>query len=253
MAKKSAKSKGFRKTQGKKPYLSRRDIIILCVILAVVAVGAILLFSYDDGALKTKDGTIVGAGENWLVINGSNSGGRRYYKLGEAGELDGYTRESAATLTDANLRQYTYTPEAEGGDVVSISVSASPYAAERLAQSTSQVIGSLDGCEASAVSSADADGLEYSYYTYTNVYAEAEAADAAPDADPEDAAEDAAPAEAEPNRFEKSVCAYIPAAHDGSVVITVLTEAEDADGFLSDEALLDAVARAAGSITLEAK
>ena len=59
MAKKSAKSKGFRKSVEKKPYLSKKDIIILCVVLVAVAIGAILLFTYDDGALKVKDGKIV--------------------------------------------------------------------------------------------------------------------------------------------------------------------------------------------------
>ena len=60
MAKKSAKSKGYRKTVSKKPYLSKRDIGILCVLFVIIAVAAILLFSYDDGALKLADGKLTG-------------------------------------------------------------------------------------------------------------------------------------------------------------------------------------------------
>ena len=112
MAKKSAKSKGYRKTIEKKPYLTKRDIIILCVILAIVTVGAILLFTYDDGALKVKDGKIVDAGENWLIVNG-NARGRRYFKLGEIGEIEGYAMEAQPFVTDENLTQFVFTPEAE--------------------------------------------------------------------------------------------------------------------------------------------
>ena len=97
MAKKSAVSKGYRKQAAKKPYLSKRDIAIVCVIVALVAVGAFFLFRYDDGALKVKDGAVVTEGDNWLIANGSNArGGARYYRLGEIGEIDGCSREKGA-------------------------------------------------------------------------------------------------------------------------------------------------------------
>ena len=93
MAKKSAKSKGYRKTITKKPYLGKKDIIWLCVIVALLAVGAFFLFRYDDGALKVQDGAVLADGDNWLIADGSNVRGRsRYYKLGEIGELEGYAR-----------------------------------------------------------------------------------------------------------------------------------------------------------------
>ena len=119
MAKKSAKSKGYRRQTAKKPYLSKRDIAILCGIVAVLAVAAFFLFRYDDGALKVKDGAVVTEGDNWLIANGSNMrGGARYYKLGEIGEIDGYSRQKGALSSDANIPEYTFTPAGEdAGDV----------------------------------------------------------------------------------------------------------------------------------------
>ena len=90
MAKKTARGKGYRKHVSKKPYLGKRDIIVLCAALVVIAIGAIALFSYDDGALKVKDGSVVTDGDNWLIVDGSNARGRsRYFKLGEMGEIEG--------------------------------------------------------------------------------------------------------------------------------------------------------------------
>ena len=176
MAKKSAKSKGFRKNAGKKPYLTKKDIITLCVLLVIVAIGAILLFSYDDGALKTKDNRIVDPGENWLIVNGS-SNGRRYFKVGEVGDVEGCTRDAQSILTDPNLPQYMYTPEGDDADFDSISVFASPYDPQPLAESASARIRPIDGFDVSEVGTATAGDVEYTWYSYTRAYVSAEATD----------------------------------------------------------------------------
>ena len=138
MAKKSAVSKGYRKQAAKKPYLSKKDIAIVCVIVALVAVGAFFLFRYDDGALKVQDGAVVTEGDNWLIANGSNmQGGRRYYKLGEIGEIDGYAREKGALSSDGNIPEYSFTPAGEGGDVT-VTVTCGHGSAEAMADYTQQ-------------------------------------------------------------------------------------------------------------------
>ena len=175
MAKKSAKSKGFRKTTGKKPYLTRKDIITLCVLLVIVAIGAIMLFSYDDGALKTKDNRIVDPGENWLIINGS-SNGRRYFKVGEVGDIEGCTRDAQPILTDINLPQYTYTPEGDDAGFDSITVFASPYDPRPLAESASGRVRPIDGFDVSEVGTSKAGDVEYTWYSYTRAYVKAEEA-----------------------------------------------------------------------------
>ena len=70
MAKKSAKSKGFRRQNQKKPYLSTKEIAAVCVIAILLAIGAFFLFRYDDGALKVQDGAVVTDGDNWPGISG---------------------------------------------------------------------------------------------------------------------------------------------------------------------------------------
>lgn len=201
MAKKSAKSKGYRKAVEKKPYLSKKDIIILCLLLAVVAVGAILLFTYDDGALKVKDGKIVDPGENWLIVNGNTRGGRRYFKVGEVGDIDGYTREAQPFASDDNLYQFNYTPEAEDSAVTGIAISASAYDPVRLAEGNASLVAAVKDTTVSDVATDKAGELEYSYYTYTRAYhvddadAEAEDAEAEAPAEEEAAATEEAPGE----------------------------------------------------------
>lgn len=202
MSKKSAKSKGYRKAVEKKPYLSRKDIIILCIVLAVLAVGAILLFTYDDGALKVKDGKIVDPGENWLIVNGNTKGGRRYFKLGEVGDIPGYMLSREPFMSDDNLTQFNYAPEAEDSGVTGISISASAYDPARLAEGNAKMVAGVKGSAVSDVATDKAGDVEYTYYTYTHEYhAEEEAAEDAP-AEEKAPAEEEAPAEETPAEEE---------------------------------------------------
>ena len=192
MAKKSSKSKGYRKSTAKKPYLSKRDIIILCAIIAVLVVGAILLFSYDDGALKTKGGAIVDKGENWLIVNGSNtSGGHRYFKLGEVGEMEGYELAITPNTSDSNLSQFTFTPTDEASQVRSVSIVGSPAAADRLALANLSMMSSIGTGEISEIAEAEADGRAYQYYTINYAYTVEEDAAEEADATVEEAADEA--------------------------------------------------------------
>jgi len=265
MAKKSAKSKGYRKAIEKKPYLTKKDIIILCVILAIVAVGAILLFTYDDGALKVKDGQIVDAGENWLIVNG-NARGRRYFKLGEIGEIDGYAREAQPFVSDANLNQFVFTPEEEGS-TVEIAVSASAADPARLAEGNHTMVAAVKDTTVSDIATATAGDAEYTWYTYTREYyaaeesAEETAEDASEAADAtEESAESEVPAEetagteesAEaPNHFDQAMNAYVPAPRNGSFVISVTAQADSAEGYLTEDQLKEAVSQAIAAITPE--
>lgn len=274
MAKKSAKSKGYRKTIEKKPYLTKRDIIILCIILAIVAVGAILLFTYDDGALKVKDDKIVDAGENWLIVNG-NARGRRYFKLGEIGEIEGYTMEAQPFVTDGNLTQFVFTPEAEDAGPDSITVSASAYDPARLVEGNSRMVSQVKDTKVSDIAADTLGDREYQWYTYTHeYYAEEEPSDgaeaAAEEAPAEEAAAEEAPAEeataaeapaeeaAEPeadagsdapNHFEQAMNAYISAPRNGSFVVSITAHADSADGYLTEDQLKAILAQAVEAIT----
>ena len=282
MAKRSAKSKGYRKTVGKKPYLTKRDIVILCLLVAVVAVGAILLFSYDDGALKVKDGKIVDAGENWLIVNGSNTPGRaRYFKVGEIQAPEGYDG-SNAPLNDDNVPMYVYTPQEEANGVEAVNVTTSHSSAKALAEYIVETMTSLGSERLSEVTAAETGGRSYYYFTNRVIPNTDEAEEAEEAADTGDAevsseeaegAADAADTEANSDeageaadvsedeaeagdtapQYVATLNAYMDCAHDSCVAIEVRATA-DAEEDLLDEAALKAVAeQTLAGVTLEEK
>ncbi|MDO4867012.1 MAG: hypothetical protein Q4C10_10705 [Clostridia bacterium] len=267
MAKKTARGKGYRKHVSKKPYLSKRDIIVLCAALVVIAIGAIALFSYDDGALKVKDGSVVTEGDNWLIVDGSNARGRsRYFKLGEMGEIEGYSRETTPLAVDANIPEYIFTPEAEDTGITNVTVATSHSSAETLANYATATLGGLSGNTVGEVQTGEVDGRTFTWFTYTAEYyvSEEEAPVEEAPAEVEAAAEEEASAEEEapaeegeasdepaPNRFEKAISGYIDAGHDSCVVLHVETRADSADGYLSDDALLTVLEQAISAVTLE--
>lgn len=242
MAKKSAASKGYRKQAAKKPYLSKKDIAIVCVIVALVAVGAFFLFRYDDGALKVQDGAVVTGGDNWLIANGSNvQGGARYYKLGEIGEIDGYTREKGALSTDANVPEYSFTPAGEDGDIT-VTVTCGHGSAEAMAKYSRATVESLGISTAGEIQAGQLAGRDVRYYSYATDYTQREG-DAKADA--ETAEGDAA------SRFSRSVAGYIDAGHDCCVIINVVSSGNSDDDCLPDDALVGILEKAIGAVKVE--
>ena len=268
MAKKSAKSKGFRRQNTKKPYLSKREIAAVCVIAVLLAVGAFFLFRYDDGALKVQDGAVVADGDNWLIANGSNVRGRaRYYKLGEIGEIEGYNREKGALTGDANIPEYVFKPSEEGGDVA-VTVTCGHGSAEAMAEYARSTLEGIEITTAGEIQSAEMAGQPVQYYSYATDYTakEAEAGDAAegvapeaeagdtsegvaPEAEAGDAAEGKAPEETA--LYSRSVAGYIDAAHECCVIINVVSRGDSADDCQPEEALTALLEKAAGAVTLD--
>ena len=248
MAKKSAKSKGYRRQTAKKPYLSRRDIAIVCVIVAALAVAAFFLFRYDDGALKVKDGAVVTDGDNWLIANGSNvRGGARYYRLGEIGEIDGYSRQKGALSSDANLPEYTFTPAGEDKGDVSLTVSCGHGSAEAMAKYTHSLMENTPSITAGEVQSGQLGGVDARWYSYDTDLTDAEAT-------PEDANDtaDAAQADAGENRYSRAIAGYIDASHDCCVIFRAVSRGETQAECLDLEALQGMVEKAVGAVTLDA-
>ena len=88
MSKKSIRSKGYRKS-AKKPYLSKRDILIVVGVIAVIVIGIVLFnLLYDDGSLDVVDGVAQVQGENSLLINAGSANNPRYYKLGQLADIE---------------------------------------------------------------------------------------------------------------------------------------------------------------------
>ena len=268
MAKNTAKSKGYRKTVEKKPYLSKRDIILLCVGVVAVAVAAFFLFRYDDGALKVKEGKVMTDGDNWLIVNGSNArGGVRYFKLGEVGEIDGYNRTVQFISGDDNIPEYLYSPAAEGNQVGSITVTTSHNGAEALAKYARAALESIDGNTMGELQSAEIGGRKVSYYIYTTERAqgdvtnnaantsaaESNAASDDQSASKGEAAEKTADAPMEANRFMKTLVGYEDATHDSCVVIHITSNADAAETMMADEELMGVLESAMNAVKLEEK
>ncbi len=264
MGKKSAVSKGYRKQQGKKPYLSRRDIVILCAILVAVIVGGVLLFTYDDGALKTANGSIVDAGENWLIVNGSGtSGGHRYFKVGEIGTLEGYDRENAP-LTDANIPRYVFRPQGEAEGVESIVVTTSHTPAQKLAEYVAATMKSMGSENLSEVAEAKAGERGYSYFVSVvepageDAETDAEAAEEAPaeevaDAEPAGEAETAEAGEGEQAEpaYAATISAYSDCPRDSCIVVEIKSTADSREALPDEEALKALAGQAFSIVTTE--
>lgn len=171
MSKKSIRSKGYRKS-AKKPYLSKRDILIVVGVIAVIVIGIVLFnLLYDDGSLDVVDGVAQVQGENSLLINAGSANNPRYYKLGQLADIEGYALESAPAGVDENVREFTYVPEGDS-PYDEITVNANANAADILCAATLAAYSSAENTVCSEQMSMDLDGREVLYFTYQREYAD---------------------------------------------------------------------------------
>ena len=185
MSKKSIRSKGYRKS-AKKPYLSKRDILIVVGVIAVIVIGIVLFnLLYDDGSLDVVDGVAQIQGENSLLINAGSANNPRYYKLGQLADIEGYALESAPAGVDENVREFTYVPEGDS-PYDEITVNANANAADILCAATLAAYSSAENTVCSEQMSMDLDGREVLYFTYQREYAD-ETADGSETAAEDDA------------------------------------------------------------------
>ena len=185
MSKKSIRSKGYRKS-AKKPYLSKRDILIVVGVIAVIVIGIVLFnLLYDDGSLDVVDGVAQVQGENSLLINAGSANNPRYYKLGQLADIEGYALESAPAGVDENVREFTYVPEGDS-PYDEITVNANANAADILCAATLAAYSSAENTVCSEQMSMDLDGREVLYFTYQREYAD-ETADGSETAAEDDA------------------------------------------------------------------
>lgn len=281
MAKKSAASKGYRKTVKKKPFLSKKEIIALVIIVAAIVLGIVLFnLFYDDGYLGEKD---VQPGD---ILTFANSDVRsRYAKLGTANELEGFTLEAKGNDSNAVVN-YNYTPDAPVDHIDAVSLNGSFIPASELADST---IGYMEAysaeseIEVSEKMEAEIQGRPAYIFSYSNNYydaskdpdAEAEtsatgdAGDAAevaaePSAEAGDASEapaaeaTEAPAEADAeaeaqkpsNVYSQNLSCYIAVDEEHTLCLHVYRTGEDASFYLPDDQVVDYVLQYADAFTL---
>ncbi len=229
-AKTSARSKGYRKTVQKKPFLTKKEIIALVAIVAAIAL-AILLFNliYDDGSLDVVDGVVQTENFDNSVIAQDHIGDEtKYFKVAEVGELEGYTREREENSANANLATFVYTPEDETSPIDYIRISSGSYPpAELIERSVYNY--TINGIPVEAQGSLELDGRDVNYMISSAEYIAAD--ETATDATATDTT-----------------------ATDTTATDTTATDATAADDTAADETATDATAAddtAAGAETAE--
>ena len=252
-AKTSARSKGYRKTEQKKPFLTKKEIIALVVIVAVIAL-AIILFNllYDDGSLEMVDGVAQTENLETSLITSESIGDEvKHFKVGEVGEIAGYTRERSENTVDANRASYIYRPEDEDSPVDYLRISAGGDTPEQLATTALwnySANPTYFGTAPNGVQETEIDGRTVYYIISTNEYVpqtteetadtDAEAADAedAAEATEETAAEATAQPDAEPATEDASA---VEAATDAEAETDAeaATEAETAGPYACEQLL----------------
>ena len=170
-AKTSARSKGYRKTVQKKPFLTKKEIIALVAIVAAIVL-AIVLFNllYDDGSLEVVDGVVQTENlESSLIATDVVGDETKYFKVGEAGEVAGYTRERTVNSADANLATFGYYPEDEASPVEYLHVGAGSGTTDALMQ-TWLLSYSMSGVPVDAQNTTQIDGHDVQYLITSGEY-----------------------------------------------------------------------------------
>lgn len=169
-AKTSARSKGYRKTEKKRPFLTKKEIIYLVIIVAAIALALILGFLlYDDGSLDVVDGVVQTENlDSSLIVNAGSKDEPKYFKIGEVGELEGYTRERTDGLGTTYASFYYY-PEDEASDVEYLYVA--PGAKTPVSMAQTSYISSMSstmvlGSAGEGIQEIDIDGRHF-YYLIT--------------------------------------------------------------------------------------
>ena len=129
-AKTSARSKGYRKTVQKKPFLTKKRLSPWWR-SSRPSRWPFLLFNllYDDGSLDVVDGVVQTENfDNSVIVQDHIGDETKYFKVAEVGELEGYTREreensANATSPPLSIRQKMKLPPS--------TTSASPAARSR--------------------------------------------------------------------------------------------------------------------------
>lgn len=253
MAKKSAMSKGYRKTTKKKPFLTKKELIALIAIVAAIIVGVILFnLFYDDGYLDADE---VQQGD--IVAFASSDLRDRYMKLGEIGQIEGFTLEEHDD-SSTPIELYSFTPDAENDNVVSVSVNGSFVNAASLAYNTlsymSSALDNIPEIQETTLQDHTAYVFAYDYSEYDEDYGVTEAEPVEAEAEPVEA--EAEPVEAEEpahNKFSQNVTAYVAVDDTYTLCLHIYRVGADESFYLSEDQIVDFVQQYASAFTLDAE
>ena len=225
MSKKSAASKGYRKTKKPAPFLTKRDLKALIIIVALILIG-VLAFNifYDDGFISPEE---IQSGD--IISRAETSQKGRYARVATINELDGFTME-AVTSPENPTGGYKFTP-AQEGSLESLRVSGAIWESRKM---QANVLASVQGMGADAVSGpveTEINGSPAFICTamYDNFNAE----------------------EGGTSSVQKIYCYITVGEH--SVVLTATLEGEDESVFLPEDQLADYMSQFAGVYSIIAE
>ena len=270
MAKKSARSKGYRKYHQETKGYTPQEKKIMTIGFAVIAIVLICVLWVPDfiesfSLLKVKDGVVQNVGDNWLLANVGTSSKAKYRKMAEFGGIEGYElSETKDGITDENLRYYVYAPVSEDAPAATLNVqsgngNASELSANFLSQmgAFGEVLNQSEAVEEGEINGAKTYSLSIEYRTedYEQAYAkqEAQAAADAATAAKEEIPEDVAAVLAEETIYEYTQTAllYMESNIEGKcIVLNATNSGTDDTCFRDTAAMLDVLQSAAASITL---
>lgn len=257
MAKKSAMSKGYRKSQQKKPFLTKKEIIALIIIVVVVIAAFLVINNLPDGFIGDS-----AVQEGDILAYGTTKTRDRYVKLGTINELEGFTRTDTKAETTAMV-SYTYKADDETSPINYVSVSGSPLQAESLTQSSMLQLPSY-GYTVGEMHETEVQGYKAYVYSSTIAYYQEpeQTADAAAEATAEPAADEPAadeaateptaePAAKEPaateepaadpenNTFVQDITMYVDCENDHTLALHVTLKGADESVYVAEDALTD--------------
>ena len=252
MAKKSAMSKGYRKSQQKKPFLTKKEIIALIIIVVVVIAAFLVINNLPDGFIGDS-----AVQEGDILAYGTTKTRDRYVKLGTINELEGFTRTDTKAETTAMV-SYTYKADDETSPINYVSVSGSPLQAESLTQSSMLQLPSY-GYTVGEMHETEVQGYKAYVYSSTIAYYQEpeQTADAAAEATAEPAADEAVteptaePAAEEPaateepaadpenNTFVQDITMYVDCENDHTLALHVTLKGADESVYVAEDALTD--------------
>lgn len=248
MAKKSALSKGYRKTIKKKPFLTKKEIIELVVILGVIIL-AVVLFNlfYDDGFVKADK---IQQGD--IVAYASSELRDRYKKVGEIGEVEGFTLQDRDEASGP-ITYYGFLPDGEAVDnITSIAINGSFVPAVELAASTITYMQS--GLEnVPTVQETEIQG--HDAYVFAYDYSEYVAPEESEETVSEEIAVEAATETAEEpahNSFSQTVSAYINVDDTHTLCVHIYRHGEDNSFYVAEDEVVDFLSKYESAYTVVA-
>jgi len=271
MAKKSAKSKGYRKSAAKKNYLSKKEITITAIVAAVVVIGfALFIGLYDDGALKLSGGALQTEGTNSLIVNSGTGYNPRYHKIGQLAEIDGYTLTSAPMGADENIPEYVYTPAGES-PIDSIVINTYCLDAAGYAANAEKTYTTDPEMRSEGLMTTEDDGHTVHYLTFSHHPSDTETlpddiltealADILKDAQTDEASPEeqelldmlaAAEEESEP-MLVQALHGYVDAGENRMVYMLIRNDVESVDEYVDDAVLVEAMNQVLAALSYETK